>query len=79
MCGQYHYLRNALFVRDRMGPEGAARHIPKYANALMQRYDAQMAELVAPPPVEPVLNVGVLDVGAKLRAWIKRQAVQRRP
>ena len=41
----YHYLRNQLFVEERMGPKQAAKHVPAYAAALMRRYDEEMAAL----------------------------------
>ena len=41
----YHYLRNALFVEERMGATRAAQHVPAYARALMARYDDEMREL----------------------------------
>ena len=34
----YHYLRNLLFVEDRMGPKRASQHVPGYAKAIMARY-----------------------------------------
>ena len=43
----YHYLRNALYVEDRMGQQRAERHVPEYAKALMKRYDGEMAALRA--------------------------------
>lgn len=54
----YHYLRNALYVKRRMGPARAARHVPKHAAALMGRYASTAAALDAaadaadarPPP-----------------------------
>lgn len=45
----YHYLRNQLFVEDRMGPSRAERHIPKYAKAIMRRYETDMEEVRAGP------------------------------
>ena len=41
----YHYLRNALFVEQEMGEEQAERHVPAYARAIMDKYDAEMEEL----------------------------------
>ena len=41
----YHYLRNALYVEAEMRPGQAARHVPKYALALMERYSGDMAAL----------------------------------
>uniref|UniRef100_A0A7S0NYQ9 Coenzyme F420 hydrogenase/dehydrogenase beta subunit C-terminal domain-containing protein n=1 Tax=Calcidiscus leptoporus TaxID=127549 RepID=A0A7S0NYQ9_9EUKA len=41
----YHYLRNQLVARRRMGEARAARHIPTYAKAIMRPYEAAMREL----------------------------------
>lgn len=41
----YHYLRNQLFCKDRMGDDDASRHIPSYAKAIMANYDEPMREL----------------------------------
>jgi len=41
----YHYLRNQLYVHDTMGETRAARHVPRYATALMSRYAADMEAL----------------------------------
>jgi len=38
----YHFLRNRLFVEKRMGSRRAARHVPSYAEALMEPYAAEM-------------------------------------
>ena len=46
----YHYLRNALYVEDAMGPTRAARHVPAYARAIMARYETDMDKLRNPPP-----------------------------
>ena len=46
----YHYLRNALYVEDAMGPARAARHVPAYARAIMARYEGDMDKLRNPPP-----------------------------
>ena len=46
----YHYLRNALYVEDAMGPTRAARHVPAYARAIMARYEGDMDKLRNPPP-----------------------------
>ena len=44
----YHFLRNALYVESRFGEKRAATHIPRFAIALMERYQAQMAPIRAP-------------------------------
>ena len=41
----YHYLRNQLYVEEKLGARRAARHVPAYASALMRRYEAEMAAL----------------------------------
>jgi len=38
----YHYLRNLLFVEDRLGAERAAEHVPQYAKAIMARYEDEV-------------------------------------
>ena len=39
-----------LYVEERMGANQAARHVPKYATALMQRYESEMEVLRSPCP-----------------------------
>lgn len=41
----YHYLRNQLFVEEKLGAKRAAQHVPAYATALMRRYEADMEAL----------------------------------
>ena len=41
----YHYLRNQLYCEATMGADGANRHVPKYARALMARYADEMSGL----------------------------------
>lgn len=45
----YHYLRNQVFVDQRMGLRRAARHVPSYAEKLMEPYAAEMEEIVQGP------------------------------
>lgn len=35
----YHTIRNWLYVQRHMPPEQAARHVPKYAKAVVEQYD----------------------------------------
>jgi 7-hydroxymethyl chlorophyll a reductase len=63
----YHYLRNALFVEQEMGGERAGRHVPAYARALMQRYEAEMDELRKPPPAKDGRDDNLL---ARLQRWL---------
>ena len=69
----YHYLRNQLFVEDRMGERRAARHVPAYAKALMRRYDADMQALrrsAARSSAGPAAGGGGADAGvAQAKAW----------
>lgn len=64
----YHYLRNLLFVEDRMGKR-ADRHVPAYARAIMDRYADEMAELTTPPPETPDEGDGLLGA---LRRLLRR-------
>lgn len=41
----YHFLRNQVFVEDRLGAEGAARHVPSFASALQRCYAGSMEAL----------------------------------
>jgi 7-hydroxymethyl chlorophyll a reductase len=38
---EYHYLRNWLYCQRTMGAERAARHVPRYAQDVVRRYDAR--------------------------------------
>jgi coenzyme F420-reducing hydrogenase beta subunit len=44
----YHYLRNALYVETTQGEARADRHVPRYARAIMAKYDREMRELKEP-------------------------------
>jgi len=73
----YHYLRNLLYVEAEMRPKQAARHVPKYARAVMERYGGEMAALreaaaamragVAPRRPPAAANYGPL---APLVEWL---------
>ena len=43
----YHYLRNSLYVRDRMPERQAESHVPAYARGIMSAYNEEMEGLRA--------------------------------
>ena len=64
----YHYLRNALFVADKMGEKRADRHVPAYAKALMEPYEKEMEELRASSAGKASSKAG--SPQAQAEAWL---------
>ena len=59
----YHYLRNQLYVHDTMGETRAARHVPRYATALMSRCRASAIGPCTLHPAPRALGSRALHLG----------------